>query len=101
MERAYDKDGYIIDAVKKRHEYNNKDLPVPVDFRWSRSFISTVTLWCSTQSNIWNIPDEELAVALQLVFNTIYPDIKYRVTTTGSVFSVVSLVFQVTPHAKH
>ena len=101
MERAYDKDGYIIDTVKKHHEYNNKNLPVPVDFRWLRLFISTVMLWCSTQSNIWNIPDEELVVALQLVFNTIYLDIKYCVTTMGSVFSVISLVFQVTPHAKH
>lgn len=94
VERAYDKDRYIIDAVKKRHEYNNKDLPIPIDSRWSRSFISTVTLWCSTQPNIWNIPDEPLAVTLQLVFNTVYLDVKYHVTTTGLVFSVVGLIFQ-------
>ena len=104
VERAYEKaqDGYIVDIVKKRHEYNNKDLPVPVDSRWSKSFISTVTLWCSTRPNVWNIPDEELTVALQLVFNAVYPDIKYCVTITGSVFSVVSLIFQyITTYTEH
>ena len=104
MERAYEKaqDGYIVDIVKKRHEYNNKDLPVPVDSHWSKSFISTVTLWCSTRPNVWNIPDEELTVALQLVFNAVYPDIKYHVTITGSVFSVVSLIFQyITTYTEH
>jgi len=90
--QSHDKDGYIIDAIKKCHEYTNKDLPVHTDSHWSRTFISTITLWCSTQSNMWNIPNEELAAALQVIFDTVYPNIKYRVTTTGSVFSVVSLL---------
>jgi len=90
QERACDADGYIIDVVKKRSEYNNKDLPVPSDHRWSRSFIPMATLWCSVQKNIWSVPDEQLASALQLIFNVVYPDIKHQVTTSGSVFSVVS-----------
>ena len=89
-EQACDADGYIIDVIKKRSEYSNKDLPMPSDHRWSQSFIPMATLWCNVQKNVWSVPDEELASALQLIFNIVYPDIKHRVTTSGSVFLVVS-----------
>ena len=82
-------DGYLINIIKK--QYNNKDLPVPTDHRWSRAFVSTATLWCSVQPNVWNVLDEQLASALQQIFEVVYPDIKYRVTPTGSVFLVVSI----------
>ncbi|KAF8837066.1 hypothetical protein BDN67DRAFT_1014158 [Paxillus ammoniavirescens] len=81
-------ESYLIDVVKKRANYNNKDLPVPSDHRWSRSFISTATLWCSIQPNMWSVPEEQLVSALQAIFNVEYPGIKYQVTTSGSVFSV-------------
>ncbi|KAF8133248.1 hypothetical protein EV363DRAFT_1162608 [Boletus edulis] len=58
--------------------------------RWSRSFIPTTTLWCSIQNNIWNVPDDEFAVALQAIFCVVYPDVKYCVNTSGSVFSLAS-----------
>lgn len=38
----HDEDGYIVDIVKK--QYLNKDLLVPIDHHWSRSFISMLTL---------------------------------------------------------
>ena len=88
-EQACDADGYIINTVKKHSEYNNKDLPMPSDHCWSQSFIPMATLWCSVQKNIWSVPNEELASALQLIFNVMYPDIKHQVTTSGSVFLVV------------
>ncbi|KAF8120062.1 hypothetical protein EV363DRAFT_1192874, partial [Boletus edulis] len=90
QERIYNKDGYIIDVVKKRADYVNADLPVQVDSRWYRSFVPTATLWCSIQANTWNIPDDELVVALQTIFKAVYPEVKYRVVTNGSVFSVTS-----------
>ncbi|KAF8419963.1 hypothetical protein L210DRAFT_860844 [Boletus edulis BED1] len=90
QERTCDKDGYVIDVVKKRSEYIMKDLPMNPDNRWSRSFIPTTTLWCSIQNNIWNIPDDEFAVALQAIFRVVYPDVKYRVNTSSSVFSLAS-----------
>ena len=88
--RRVDDQGYVIEAVKQRCEYTHRDLPVPCDQRWSRSFISTAILWYSVQNNIWNVPDEELAFALQCIFNVVYPGTKYRVTPAGSVFAVVS-----------
>ncbi|KAF9222236.1 hypothetical protein BS17DRAFT_839272 [Gyrodon lividus] len=79
---------YIIDVFKKRADYSNKDLPVPSDQRWSRSFISTATLWCSVQPNMWSVPEDKLASALDAIFKVVYPGIKYKVTTSGSIFSV-------------
>ncbi|KAG6371126.1 hypothetical protein JVT61DRAFT_9886 [Boletus reticuloceps] len=90
QERMCNKDGYVIDVVKKRLEYIMKDLPMNPDNCWSRSFIPTTTLWCSIQNNIWNVPDDEFAVALQAIFHVVYPDVKYRVNTSSSVFSLAS-----------
>ncbi|KAN0073642.1 hypothetical protein V8E55_012183 [Tylopilus felleus] len=83
----HDEDGYIVDIVKK--QYLNKDLLVSIDHHWSRSFISTVTLWCSIQDNVWDIPDDKLIPVLQTIFNVIYLDVKYHITSTGSVFHVL------------
>ncbi|KIJ62071.1 hypothetical protein HYDPIDRAFT_30622 [Hydnomerulius pinastri MD-312] len=84
----YGADGYIIEVIKKRSHYSTKDLPVLSDHRWSRGVIATLTLWCGVQPNIWSIPEEEFAAALQIIFDIVYPNVKYRVTTVGSVHAV-------------
>ncbi|KIK80414.1 hypothetical protein PAXRUDRAFT_158774 [Paxillus rubicundulus Ve08.2h10] len=81
-------DGYIIKAIKKCSLYSTKDLPVPSDHRWSHGIIATLTLWCGVQPNIWSIPEEDFAAALQTIFNVVYPSVKYRVTTVRSVHVV-------------
>ncbi|KAG6371432.1 hypothetical protein JVT61DRAFT_9445 [Boletus reticuloceps] len=86
----YDTDGFIIESVKKCSEYTMKDLPVPSDYRWSRGVIGTLTLWCGTQPNIWVIPNEPFAAALQDIFNVIHPGIKYHVTTNCSALQRIS-----------
>lgn len=86
--------GYIKEAIKPRNKYSMKDLPVPGDNRWSRGVIATITLWCSSQPNIWTIPEEKMVPALQTIFNHIYPDVKYRVAPSGSVFAIVSIFVQ-------
>lgn len=70
-----------------------KDLPVPGDNRWSRGVIATITLWCSSQPNVWTIPEENMVPALQTIFDSVYPDVKYRVTASGSVFAIVSVFY--------
>lgn len=83
-------DGYITESIKPRNKYTMKDLPVPGDNRWSHGVIATMTLWCSTQPNPWTIPEEKMAPALQIIFNNVYPNVKYHVTPSGSVFAIVS-----------
>ncbi|KAG6375962.1 hypothetical protein JVT61DRAFT_2840 [Boletus reticuloceps] len=65
-----------------------KDLPVPSDYRWSHGVIGKLTVWCRTQPNIWVIPNEPFAAALQDIFNVMDPGIKYCVTTNCSVHAM-------------
>ncbi|KAI6036963.1 hypothetical protein PISMIDRAFT_108813 [Pisolithus microcarpus 441] len=84
----YDADGYIIENIKKR--YTIKDLPVPSnDSRWSRRLVGTVTLWAGAQPNVWVIPEESLVATVQIVWNTVFPHVKYRVTPDGSVMAII------------
>ncbi|KAG6370777.1 hypothetical protein JVT61DRAFT_10979 [Boletus reticuloceps] len=88
-----DSEGFIIDVIKKPDNYSNKDLPVTADSCWSCSFIPVAMLWCSMQHDVWSIAEDELAVALQVIFNTVYLTVKYHVTTVGSIFAVVHTTF--------
>ena len=80
----------IADAKSKYcSDYKNSDLPIPADQKWTNAFMDTVILWAGGQLNIWSIPDETLANALQKIFIAVYPDVPYEVTTHSAVFSVV------------
>jgi hypothetical protein len=74
---------------KSRSDYKNSDLPIVVDHKWSNAFMDTVILWAGGQPNIWSIPDEALATALQKIFTVVYPDVQYEVTINSAVFGVV------------
>lgn len=74
---------------KSRSDYKNSDLPISADHKWTNAFMDTVILWAGGQPNIWSIPDETLAAALQEIFTIVYPDIQYEVTIHGAVFGVV------------
>jgi len=74
---------------KSRSEYKNSDLPVPGDHKWTNAFIDTAILWAGGQPNIWSIPDETLATALQEIFSIVYPDVQYQVKVHSAVFGVV------------
>lgn len=84
----YDQDGYIVEITKKK--YTIKDLPVPSnDSRWSRGLVGTMTLWTTLQPNPWVIPEENLVAAIQVIWNIVFPEIKYRVSLDGSVMGIV------------
>ncbi|KAF8418647.1 hypothetical protein L210DRAFT_790670, partial [Boletus edulis BED1] len=83
-------EGYLCEAIEKSSKYATKYLPIPCDQCWSHAFISTTMLWYGVQKNVWNVPTEEFASALQRIFNVVYPDVKYMVTPAGSVFALVS-----------
>ena len=80
----YDQDGYIVEITKKK--YTIKDLPVPSnDSRWSCSLVS------ASQPNPWVIPEENLTAAIQVIWNIVFPEIKYRVSLDGSVMGIVRI----------
>jgi len=93
-ELQYDADGYIIKTIKKK--YTIKDLPVPSnDSRWSCRLVGTITLWAGTQPNVWAIPEESLVVVMQIVWDVVFPHVKYRVTADSSVIGIVSSGFNI------
>ncbi|KAF8545840.1 hypothetical protein OG21DRAFT_1528222 [Imleria badia] len=59
---------------KSRSDYKNSDLPIPADHRWTNVFMDTAILWAGGQANVWSIPNETLATALQKIFTTVYPE---------------------------
>ena len=84
----YDQDGYIVEITKKK--YTIKDLSVPSnDSRWSCGLVSTMTLWTASQPNPWVIPEESLVAAIQVIWNIVFLEIKYRVLLNGSVMGIV------------
>ncbi|KAG8216398.1 hypothetical protein J3R82DRAFT_6502 [Butyriboletus roseoflavus] len=69
----YNQDGYIVEIIKKK--YTVKDLPVPGND--------------NRCPNPWVIPEEKLAAAIQVVWDIVFPEIKYRVALDGSVMSIM------------
>ena len=93
-ELQYDANGYIIETIKKK--YTIKDLPVPSnDSRWTRGLVGMITLWAGAQPNVWVIPEESLVAAVQVVWDIVFPHVKYRVTADSSVIGIVSSRFNI------
>lgn len=86
-------DGNWVELVSKaRSTYLNTDLPPGCheDGKWARQFLPTVFLWLGAQDELWTITDAKLLHACQEIFKVVFPNIRYKVVTSGSVFGVVS-----------
>ncbi|KAG1888703.1 hypothetical protein F4604DRAFT_1915744 [Suillus subluteus] len=86
-------DGSWAESVLKAcSTYLNTDLPPGCheDSKWARVFLPTVFLWLGAQEDIWAISDANLLRACHEIFKVVYPDIKYQVATSGSVFGIVT-----------
>ncbi|OJA18667.1 hypothetical protein AZE42_13585, partial [Rhizopogon vesiculosus] len=80
------------EVIKPRHQYRNSDLPVPADSKWVKPFLNTAILWAGSQDNLWEISELQMADALQEIFDVVYLDVPYKVTTNGAVFAIVSSI---------
>ncbi|KAG1864385.1 hypothetical protein F4604DRAFT_1905370 [Suillus subluteus] len=86
-------DGNWVELVSKAHStYLNTDLPPGCheDGKWARQFLPMVFLWLGAQDKLWTITDVKLLHTCQDIFKVIYPNIQYKVVTSGSVFGVVT-----------
>jgi len=52
-------------------------------------------LWAGAQPNVWVIPEELLVAAVQVVWDVVFPHVKYRVTADGSAMAIVSSRFNI------
>ncbi|KAG1866579.1 hypothetical protein DFJ58DRAFT_724072 [Suillus subalutaceus] len=86
-------DGNWVELVSKVcSTYLNTDLPPGCheDGKWARQFLPTVFLWLGAQDELWTITDVKLLHACQEIFKVVFPNIQYKVVTSGSVFGVVT-----------
>ncbi|KAG1722880.1 uncharacterized protein EDB91DRAFT_1087982 [Suillus paluster] len=60
------------------------------DNKWAREFLPTVILWLGAQDELWAVSDPNLLHACQEIFKVVYPNIRYQVVMSGSVFGVVT-----------
>lgn len=60
------------------------------DSRWSRGLVGTITLWVASQPNPWVIRKEKLAAAIRIIWDIMFPEIRYSVTLDGSIMGIVS-----------
>ncbi|KAG1819161.1 uncharacterized protein BJ212DRAFT_1479269 [Suillus subaureus] len=84
--------GYWIEKQYKSHStYQNCDLPPQCqDQWWPKHFLLTIYLWAGSQDDLWQFMDAPLIDTLQCIFDVVYPDLRYKVTAQGSVFSVAT-----------
>ncbi|KAI0245056.1 hypothetical protein BJV78DRAFT_1289384 [Lactifluus subvellereus] len=77
----------ILCPVKKK--LGNNDLPDRVEPKtWRRSFVSTYMQYVVSLLNPWDIPAKLACKKMQLIWDTVFPDIEYEVTSTSTVYHI-------------
>ncbi|KAH7905577.1 hypothetical protein BJ138DRAFT_1105871 [Hygrophoropsis aurantiaca] len=78
------------EVTKNRSEYSKSDLPQALqnDSRWSKKFLPAVMLWVGSLGSVWGMSEEFLRSHFQMIFDAIYPDVSYTVTTSGALFAL-------------
>jgi hypothetical protein len=76
--------------IKWTKKLVNNDLPDGVELKtWRRSFVSTYMQYVGSSPNPWDIPATLACEKMQLIWDTVFPDIEYDVTGTSTVYHIV------------
>lgn len=80
-----------VKAVSRPKKTVNNNLPDGVELKtWRRSFVSTYMQYVGSLPNPWDIPSKLACEKMQIIWDTIFPDIEYDVTSTSAVYHIVS-----------
>ncbi|KAG2124063.1 hypothetical protein BD769DRAFT_1669554 [Suillus cothurnatus] len=73
-------------------QWRNTDLPpmLTENGSWRRQFVPTVLLWAGSRSSFWTIEAADLLCAMQAIFNTMYPGVKYNIQPRGPIMGVIT-----------
>ncbi|KAG1856829.1 hypothetical protein C8R48DRAFT_674801 [Suillus tomentosus] len=67
----------------------NNDLPDGVEQKlWRRVFVSTYMQYIATLANPWEVPPKLACQKLQVIWDAIFPNISYTVTSTSTVYLI-------------
>jgi hypothetical protein len=84
-------DDLTLTPVLTANKKNRKSFPIAAEDenRFRGVFIPTYERWVGTQANPWVIPDDVAITTLQIIWDTIYPDVPWTVIAGDCVFSRV------------
>ena len=75
-----------VRPIKWTKKLSNDDLPDGVDLKiWRRSFVSTFMQYVGSSPNPWDIPAKLACEKMQLIWDVVFPNIEYEVTSTSTV----------------
>jgi hypothetical protein len=78
-------------VTKHTKKPGNNDLPNGVETKlWRPVFVSTYLVYVGSMANPWEIPVKMACEIMQLIWDEIFPNIPYTVTSTSSVYLIVS-----------
>jgi hypothetical protein len=78
-------------ATKCTKKPSNNDLPDGVDVKlWRPVFISTYLQYVGSTANPWEVPIKTACKIMQLIWDALFPDIPYTITSTSAVCIIVS-----------
>ena len=81
----------VPEVAKRTKKPGNNDLLDGVETKlWHPVFVSTYLAYVGTMSNPWEIPVKTACEIMQLIWDAIFPDIPYMVTSTSSIYLIVS-----------
>ncbi|KIM72140.1 hypothetical protein PILCRDRAFT_93585, partial [Piloderma croceum F 1598] len=76
-------------AAKRTRKPGNNDLPDGVDVKlWRPVFVSTYLQYIGTTTNPWEVPVKTACKIMQLIWDALFPDISYTVTSTSAVYII-------------
>jgi hypothetical protein len=77
----------VPQAAKCAKKPGNNNLPDGVEAKlWRLVFVSTNVQYVGSVTNPWEIPVKTACEIMQLIWDAIFPDIPYMVTSTSTVF---------------
>ena len=80
-----------VRLIKRTKKLSNNDLPDGVDLKtWRQSFVSTYMQYAGSVPDPWDIPAKLACEKMQLIWDDVFPGIEYKVTSTSTVYYLVS-----------
>ena len=78
-------------VAKRTKKPSNNDLPEGIDIKlWRPVFISTYMQYVGSLTNPWEVPVKKACKVMQQLWDELFPNIPYTVTSTSAVYIIVS-----------
>ena len=81
----------VARPIKQTKKLSNSNLPDGFNLKtWHSSFVSTYMQYVGSSPNPWDVPAKLACKKMQLIWDVVFPDIEHEVTSTSTVYYLVS-----------